>query len=65
LLFLLERAKRQLELDDIEFLADLDRFNLWGRYPDAKTPQVSATEAMAYLREAERVITCLTQALSQ
>lgn len=65
LLALVERAGLQLEPPMVAFLGDLDRFNLAGRYPDAKTPDVSVPEAMDFLQQAEEVMKCLAQALSR
>ncbi len=54
-----------LTLDDSrrEFLADMDRFNLSGRYPDAATPAVSKKEAEDILSQTHEVLKWLTQQL--
>lgn len=65
LLTLVERAGLRLEPQIIAFLGDLDRFNLAGRYPDARTPDVSLAEAMEYRKQAQEVMECLARMLSR
>jgi HEPN domain-containing protein len=46
-----------------EFLADMDRFNLSGRYPDAGTPTATKPEAEDVLSQVQEMLKWLAQQL--
>jgi HEPN domain-containing protein len=55
----------RLKLDDrqADVLADMNEFNLEGRYPEFSTPQPSPQEAMEYVMRSEEILTWLIQQL--
>ncbi|MCD4812489.1 HEPN domain-containing protein [bacterium] len=55
----------QLELSDkyIDILADMNRYNLAGRYPDPVVDEVSGEECREKLAQSEEVLKWLTAAL--
>jgi HEPN domain-containing protein len=63
LILLAERSRLALKQEQMEFLADVDRFNLAGRYPDARTPALPEAEAKAILAQTAEVLECLKQRL--
>jgi HEPN domain-containing protein len=58
-----ELAELTLDQNQIEFLADMNAFNLEGRYPDIISPQISKKEASGYLNRTEDVFKWLIDLL--
>lgn len=46
-----------------DLLADMNQFNLEGRYPEAYTPQLGSDEATEYIARSQEVLTWLTRQL--
>lgn len=61
LVILARRTGSSVEQDMMEFLADMDRFNLAGRYPDARTPSLPEADANALMSKVAEVLECLRQ----
>jgi HEPN domain-containing protein len=57
----------QLQLDDkqIDVLAEMNAFNLEGRYPEMLTPEPTIEEARRYIRRAKEVYTWLMSQLPE
>ncbi len=57
----------QLQLDDkqIDVLAEMNAFNLEGRYPEMLTPEPTIEEARSYIRRAKEVYTWLMSQLPE
>jgi len=55
LIRLAEHASLPLSSEQVDILADMNAFNIEGRYPDSLAPPPSSTEAAAYLHRAQRV----------
>jgi HEPN domain-containing protein len=53
LLRLAELAGIELKKDDVVFLADINGYNLAGRYPTANEEQANKADAEKYLAQAE------------
>lgn len=53
---LLELAALPAKENQIDILAEMNAFNIEGRYPDTLTPPVSKAEAQQYLARAEEVL---------
>ena len=62
---LAELAGLALEPDRVKLLAEINAFNLEGRYPDMVMPQPSPAEARAYLRRISEVYEWLMNQLSE
>ena len=58
-----ELAGLKLDQEQIEFLADMNTFNLEGRYPDVIAPQLSKAEATDYIKRTEEVFEWLVDQL--
>jgi len=58
-----ELAGLKLDTQQADVLADMNQFNLEGRYPESYTPQLSPEEAMEYITRSQEVLTWLTQQL--
>ena len=54
-----ERAGLQLTDAQIDLLAEVNEFNIEGRYPEMQLPAVSRAEADRYMSEIDEVLTCL------
>lgn len=54
---LAERSGLPLEEDTLDWLSEIDRFNLAGRYPDALTPEPTEAEARLILKHSSEVLT--------
>ncbi len=52
---LAELAALSLQSEQLDVLAELNAFNIEGRYPDSALPQVTAREAEGYLAKAQEV----------
>jgi HEPN domain-containing protein len=63
LVLLSQRCGLTMDESRNEFLADMDRFSLSGRYPDAGTPTPSKGEAEAMLSQVQEVLKWLAQQL--
>lgn len=61
---LAEIADLELAQEQIDLLAEMNYFNIEGRYPDAIIPLPSSQEATTYLRRAEEVYRWLKNRLS-
>jgi len=59
-----EIAGISLSPDFTDILADMNQFNIEGRYPEFHLPQPSQQEALEYLAKSEEVLTWLTHQLS-
>ncbi|MBM4024428.1 MAG: HEPN domain-containing protein [Planctomycetes bacterium] len=46
-----------------DVLADMNQFNLEGRYPESYTPHLSSEKAVEYIARSQEVLTWLTQQL--
>lgn len=62
---LAEMADLELLSGMLDTLADLNLFNIEGRYPDLYLPLPSAIEAEAYRKQAEELFQWLTEKLSE
>ncbi len=56
-------ASLKLEQNFIDILAELNAFNIEGRYPDSNIIPVSQNEAIDYLKRAEEVYIWLMKQL--
>jgi len=56
---LFERSGIELEKQQVELLAEVNQFNIEGRYPELSLPAVTATETSEYLNRIEEVLSCL------
>ena len=63
LLILAKKAKLNLSSEQEEFLADMTRFAVQGRYQDLDRPSPTAKKAKADLKQAEEIIQWLTPKL--
>lgn len=61
---LAELSNLPFQSDQLELLADMNGFNLQGRYPDSVSPIPSVAEAKIYLTRAEKVYEWLKAQLS-
>jgi HEPN domain-containing protein len=61
LLRLAEGAHLSLTDNQRNLLAEVNSYNIEGRYPELLLPQVAAAEAKACLTRIERLLTCLNQ----
>lgn len=62
---LAEMAELQLDDKQIDVLAEMNAFNLEGRYPEILTPEPTAEEAQRYVRRAKEVYTWLIRKLQE
>ncbi len=53
------RAAIELSDEQIDLLAEVNEFNIEGRYPDTRLPGPSIEEAIGYLSRIDEVLTCL------
>lgn len=60
---LAELAQLDLRPEQLDVLAEMNAFNIEGRYPETLSPPPSKEEALRYLRRAEEVFKCLIQPL--
>jgi len=60
---LAELAKLPLNQTQLDTLADMNAFNLEGRYPDLITPAPTAAETQIYLKQANEVFAWLQKQL--
>lgn len=60
---LVEISKIELSQSQIEVFADLNTFQIEGRYPDHLAPAPDSAEALKYLSQAEAVMKWLTRQL--
>jgi HEPN domain-containing protein len=60
---LAEIAEIQLKPQDLDTLAEMNEFNLEGRYPITFVPPPTKKESQAYMKKAERIFKWLTQKL--
>jgi HEPN domain-containing protein len=60
---LTELAELQLADKQIDVLAEMNAFNLEGRYPEMLTPEPTVEEARRYIRRAKEVYTWLMSQL--
>lgn len=60
---LAELAELQLDDMQIDVLAEMNAFNLEGRYPEMLTPELTVEEAQRYIRRAKEVYTWLMSQL--
>jgi len=58
-----EIALLELNQEQLDLLADLNSFNIEGRYPELNLPQLSMDEAMQYLKRAKELFQWLMQLL--
>lgn len=56
---LAEKAGLQLNEEHIDLLAEVNEFNIEGRYPEMLLPPPSRTEAESYLTRISEVLQCL------
>ncbi|TRO81870.1 HEPN domain-containing protein [Trichloromonas acetexigens] len=56
---LAERAALSLEPEQLDLLAEVNSFNIEGRYPELHLPPLSAAETTAYLHKIRRLLECL------
>jgi len=56
---LAERTGLHLSDAQIDLLAEVNEFNIEGRYPEMQLPAVTRTEADRYVSEIGEVLTCL------
>lgn len=56
---LAERAALNLSETHIDLLAEVNEFNIEGRYPEMQLPRISRAEADAYVIKINEVLTCL------
>ncbi len=59
LIRLADMAGLDLMEEHIDTLADINQFNMEGRYPDIGIPPPSPEEASAYMKKAQEVFHCL------
>ncbi len=62
---LAELAELDLNESQIDVLAEMNAFNIEGRYPEMLTPEATVTEARGYLRKAREVYTWLMNRLQE
>lgn len=62
---LAELAELQLDEEQIDVLAEMNAFNLEGRYPEMLTPEPTVEEARRYISRAKEVYTWLTSQLPE
>jgi HEPN domain-containing protein len=62
---LAEMAQLQLDDKQIDVLAEMNAFNLEGRYPEMLTPEPTIEEARSYIRRAKEVYTWLMSQLPE
>jgi len=58
-----ELAGLKLDTQQGDALADMNQFNLEGRYPESYTPQLSSEEATDYIARSQEVLTWLIRQL--
>jgi HEPN domain-containing protein len=56
---LAELAQLNLRPEQLDILAEMNAFNIEGRYPDALAAPLQKEEALQYVRRAEEVFQCL------
>jgi HEPN domain-containing protein len=56
---LAERARVTLSEEHTDLLAELNEFNIEGRYPQATLPPLSSADAKELLERVEGVLQCL------
>lgn len=62
---LAELAELQLDEKQIDILAEMNAFNIEGRYPEMLTPEPTAEESRRYMRRAKVVYTWLMSQLPE
>ncbi len=60
---LAELAQLNLRPEHLDILAEMNGFNIEGRYPDALSAPLQKEEALRYMRRAEEVFQCLIHPL--
>jgi HEPN domain-containing protein len=60
---LAEIARLQLKPEDIEILAEMNEFNLEGRYPISFVPPPTKNESLEFMKKAKGMFEWLTQKL--
>ena len=62
---LAELAKLQLDSKQIDILAEMNAFNIEGRYPELLTPEPTVEETRRYMRRTKEVYTWLMSQLPE